>query len=88
MTRDEILMLDSRAKNRHIFSSHRVHMCRYVAPIYVAFGALDYIYSPEHFNFWFSMRIVFFIYCQVMLQFLRKKSIRDKYSVPAKDEQL
>ncbi len=51
----------TRRLNRHIFSRYRNHIRWKAGLVYIFFGLFDYLYSPEHFPLWVSLRVGFLV---------------------------
>lgn len=47
-----------RGVNRHLFSRYRRHIRLGASAVYLGFGVFDYLYSPQNFVLWFSLRVV------------------------------
>jgi signal transduction histidine kinase len=65
---------------RHIFSSFRRSIRWYVLPTFLSFGILDWIYSPDHFLLWISLRVCYAIALFFCVGILAKKKHRMKLS--------
>jgi hypothetical protein len=46
-------------RSRQILQVFRNHARKYAMPVWLSFGALDYLYSPKHAWLWFILRLMF-----------------------------
>ena len=61
-----------RRANRHMYSRYRNHLRWKAGLIYLSFSVFDYIYAPQHFFLWLSLRVVFFLFLFISFSLISK----------------
>ena len=77
---EEINRYMKRHDRRHIFRCFRKERRWFIAPLYVSFSIVDYIYSPEHAPMWLIGRLAFFGAVLIGFQLLKNPKIRRNHS--------
>jgi len=65
---------------RFIFHRYRRHIRWSIAPIFVAFGAIDYMYRPDLTFQWVLLRVLFWLFTFLCFELLKNPYIRNNFS--------
>lgn len=79
MKKKAIRNFESRSYKRHIFKVFRHELRFFMAPIFVVFGVLDFIYRPDLAPTWLIYRATFPVAVFGLFELLKNRSLRDKH---------